>query len=60
MSILELKLKFLEKLEDEKELGQQDLRFFCLGKELSNDLFVFSYDLKDEITITCSKRPKMD
>jgi hypothetical protein len=27
------------------------LRFFCLGKELMDDLYVYSYELKDEITI---------
>ena len=40
----------------------ETLRFFCLGKELMDDLFVYSYELKDEITIQCMKRaaPKTD
>ena len=32
------------------------LRFLCLGKELKDDLFVYSYDLTDELTIQCMQR----
>ena len=46
LSINELKQFFLEKLGDKAEgLELAKLRFFCLGKELSDDLFVYSYDL---------------
>ena len=46
LSIKELKQFFLEKLGDKAEgLELSKLRFFCLGKELSDDLFVYSYDL---------------
>ena len=46
LSIKELKQFFLEKLGDKAEgLELAKLRFFCLGKELSDDLFVYSYDL---------------
>jgi hypothetical protein len=30
-----------------------------LGKELQNDLFLYSYDVKDEMTIQAMKKPKM-
>ena len=37
------------------ELGLEQtvdkLRFFCLGKELKDELFLYSYDVRDELTI---------
>jgi hypothetical protein len=55
ISIKELKQLYLDKLnEAEKDttgMEIENLRFFCLGKELMDDLFVYSYELKDEITI---------
>lgn len=55
MSIKELKQLYIDKLnEAEKDttgLEPPTLRFFCLGKELQDDLFVYSYELKDDITI---------
>lgn len=55
ISIKELKQLYLDKLqEDEKDITGMEiekLRFFCLGKELMDDLFIYSYELKDEITI---------
>lgn len=53
LSVIELKELFISKLDAEKRKGltRDNLRFFCLGKELSDDLFVYSYDLRDEITI---------
>ncbi len=29
----------------------EDLRLFCLGKELKDDLFLYSYEIKDEMVI---------
>ena len=58
LSISELKQLFLDKLGN-SELKPENLRFFCLGKELVNDLFVYSYDLKEEMTVQCAKRPIM-
>lgn len=33
-----------------------NLRFFCMGKELSDDLFIYSYNITDEMTILCMKK----
>jgi hypothetical protein len=33
------------------DIGIKKLRMFCLGKELKDDLFLYSYDITDEITI---------
>lgn len=55
LSIKELKQLYLDKLQEQKiditGMEIENLRFFCLGKELMDDLFVYSYELKDEITI---------
>lgn len=51
-SIKDLKIKFIKGLGDKGTDLQADLlRFFCMGKELSDDLFVYSYELSDDITI---------
>ena len=46
LSILELKLMFIEQLSN-SELKPENIRFLCLGKELVDDLFIYSYDLKE-------------
>ena len=55
MSIIDLKKKYLQHLE-EKELTKGDLecsqiRMFAMGKELKDDLFIYSYDIMNESTI---------
>lgn len=50
ISILELKQKYIEKVGD-KELKPEIVRMFVLGREMKDDLFLFSYDIMDEITI---------
>jgi hypothetical protein len=50
LSILEFKHKYLEKVTD-KSLKPENLRMFCLGKELKDDLFLYSYDIVDEMAI---------
>ncbi len=50
ISILELKQKYIEKVGD-KELKPDIVRMFVLGKEMKDDLFLYSYDIMDEITI---------
>lgn len=50
ISILELKQKYIDQL-TEKELKPSNLRLFCLGKELKDDLFIYSYDIVDEVTV---------
>lgn len=55
LAIKELKQLYLDQLrengKDTTGMEVENLRFFCLGKELVDDLFVYSYELKDEITI---------
>jgi hypothetical protein len=29
----------------------ENMRMFCLGKELKDELFVYSYDIADEMTV---------
>ena len=48
ITIKELKMKYLEKL---NEFKLEDVRLFYAGKELKEDLFIYSYDIKDEMTI---------
>ena len=55
LNILELKNRYV-KLLDEKELTKGDvessqLRMFAMGKELKDDLFIYSYDILNESTI---------
>jgi hypothetical protein len=54
LSINELKINFIEKME--LDLKPENIRFFCLGKELQDDLFLYSYDIKDEMAIQCMQR----
>lgn len=51
LSISELKTKFIDKME--LDMKPENIRFFCLGKELQDDLFLYSYDIKDEMAIQC-------
>ena len=41
---------YLEKIDD-KSIKPENLRLFCLGKELKDDLFLYSYDIIDEMTV---------
>ena len=55
LNILDLKKKYVELL-DSKELTKGDvevsqIRLFAMGKELKDDLFVYSYDIMNESTI---------
>jgi hypothetical protein len=50
LSIKELKAKYLEKLND-NSLTVDQLRLFFAGKELMDDLHIYSYDIKDEMTL---------
>jgi len=49
-TIEELKQKYLEARND-PSLGVENLRMFCMGKELKNEFFVYTYNLADEMTI---------
>lgn len=48
--IKDVKKMYIDKA-DLKEYTVESIRFFCLGKELKDDLYVYSYDIKDEMTI---------
>lgn len=50
MSISDLKKLYLGKMGD-ASLKPDMIRLFCLGKELKNDQFLYSYDIKDEMAI---------
>lgn len=50
LSVPEFKQKYIEKVGD-PTLKPEHLRMFCLGKELKDDLFLFSYDIIDEMTV---------
>ena len=41
---------YIEKA-DLKEFKVDQIRFFCLGKELKDDLYIYSYEIKDEMAI---------
>lgn len=45
-----LKRLYLEKLDD-NDVKFENLRMFAMGKELKDELFVYSYDMIDELTI---------
>ena len=48
-TIKELKQNYLMNLRVDIKIEQ--IRLFCLGKELKDDLFMYSYDIKDEMAI---------
>jgi hypothetical protein len=50
MSVLDFKQKFIEKTND-KELKMENIRMFVLGRELKDELFLYSYDIIDEMAI---------
>lgn len=50
LDIAALKKLYLEKLND-PEITTESLRMFAMGKELKDELFVYSYDMIDELTI---------
>ena len=40
----------------EKKADVSKLRFFCLGKELKNEFFLYSYDMSDNIVVQAMLR----
>ena len=49
-----LKKQYLESLEiSSEEVPLERLRFFCMGKELSNDLYLYSYDIATDMVVQC-------
>jgi hypothetical protein len=54
-TIEQVKEAYIEVLDaavrSEKNPSVEKLRFFCLGKELKNELFIYSYDLADNLVV---------
>ena len=40
----------------EKSADVSKLRFFCMGKELKDELFIYSYDLADNVVVQAMLR----
>ena len=52
LSITEFKQMYLDKLGSAAaDVKVEKLRMFCLGKELKDDLFLYTYDIIDEMTV---------
>ena len=49
-TIKEFKELYIEKLGD-KSLKIDKIRMFCLGKEFKDELYLYTYDLQDEIIV---------
>ena len=50
ISILDFKNMYIEKTND-KELKLENIRMFVLGREMKDELFLYSYDIVDEMAI---------
>jgi hypothetical protein len=54
-SIEQVKLAYIGLIGPEKVaehgLDTEKIRFFSMGKELKNDLFVYSYDMQDNMVV---------
>ena len=50
VSVSEFKQAYLNKI-NERELKIENIRMFCLGKELKDDLYLYSYDIVDEMVL---------
>jgi hypothetical protein len=57
-----LKTLYIKEIGDDKlQIG--NIRFFCLGKEMSNDFYIYSYEIENEMVIAAMisrLAPKMD
>jgi len=52
VSIIEFKQIYIDKLGSASEgMKVENIRMFCLGKELKDELFLYSYDIMDELTV---------
>lgn len=50
ISVAEFKQAYLNKI-NERDLKLDNIRMFCLGKELKDELFLYSYDIVDEMVL---------
>ena len=52
VSIAEFKKMYIEKLGPNADgMIVENIRMFCLGKELRDELFLYTYDIIDEMTV---------
>jgi hypothetical protein len=54
VSIADFKQMYIGKLEADgaaEGLTVDNVRMFCLGKELKDELFLYTYDILDEMTV---------
>jgi hypothetical protein len=51
ISVLELKKKYIEVINEAAEIKPEQLRLFCLGKEFKNELFLYNYDIVEEMIV---------
>lgn len=53
ITIEELKQLYIQNNKDKRAVGLtvDRIRFFVMGKEMKNDLFVYSYEVNDNLTI---------
>jgi len=58
LSIKELKQKYLVAL-GVTDIKLEDMRLFCLGKELKDDLHIYNYDIKDEMMVQAMIKKSM-
>jgi hypothetical protein len=49
-TIAHFKQLYLDKI-GATDIKLDHIRLFCLGKELKDDLYLYSYDIMDEITV---------
>lgn len=56
--ITDAKQTFLETAELMKSVEESSVRFFCLGKELKNEFFLYSYDISEDTVIQAMARLK--
>ena len=45
------KLSYIDQVGSDKGVDLAKLRFFCMGKELKNELFIYSYDLTENMVV---------
>ena len=57
-----MKSKYLSQVSAEKVAERSadvsKLRFFCMGKELKDELFIYSYDLVDDVVVQAMLRSR--
>jgi len=60
ITITELKELYIKTNKDKRAVGltTDRIRFFVMGKELKNDLFVYSYDINEQLTIQAMIKAK--